>query len=111
MANPIRQLSRSKRTGMQGMRDLLRGTLGRSLSALSDVDRLASAWPVVCGRAMAEHGEIVGFAEGVVEIKVSGEAWMRQMLSLRGQLEHELARVASVPVTGIHFEKKREPVR
>jgi hypothetical protein len=89
------------------MRDLLRGSLGRSLSALDDVDRLATAWPVVCGRAMAEHGEIVAFVEGVVHVQVSSGPWLRQMMSTRGQLQHELARVASVAVTGIHFEMKQ----
>jgi hypothetical protein len=92
---------------MQGMRDLLRGSLSRSLAAWEDVDRLATAWPVVCGRAMAEHGEIVGFVDGIVQVQVSSGTWLRQMMSMRGQLQHELARVASVAVTGIHFEMKQ----
>lgn len=92
---------------MEGMRAMLRGSLGRSLSALDAVDRLAAAWPVACGRAMAEHGEIVAFFEGTVTVAVSDEAWLRQMMSMRGQLQNEMGRVAGVKVTGIHFERKK----
>jgi predicted nucleic acid-binding Zn ribbon protein len=92
---------------MQGMRDVLRGSLARSLRALPEVDRLASAWPVACGRVMADHGEIVSYEQGKLCIQVSDGAWLRQMLSMRGQLQHEVARIAGVPVTEIHFELKR----
>ena len=86
---------------------MLRSSLGRSLSALDAVDRLAAAWPVACGRAMAEHGEIVAFFEGTVTVAVSDEAWLRQMMTMRGQLQNEMGRVAGVKVTGIHFEMKK----
>ena len=88
---------------------MLRGTLGRSLAALGESDRLTAAWPVACGRTMAEHGEIVAFFEGTVTIAVTDETWLRQMMSMRSQLQGELARIANVKITGIHFEmKKRE---
>jgi predicted nucleic acid-binding Zn ribbon protein len=91
---------------MEGMRGLLRGTLGRSLKAMRAEDRLAAAWPVVCGAAMAGHGEVVGFADGVVRIVASDRAWMRQMQSMSGMLERELGKIAGVAVSGIHFEVK-----
>ena len=91
---------------MEGMRGLLRGTLGRSLRAMPEEDRLAAAWPVACGPAMAGHGEVVGFEGGVVRVLVSDKAWMQQMESMRGVLERELARIAGVVVSGIHFEVK-----
>ena len=95
------------------MRDLLRGSLARSLGALTALDRLTAAWPVACGRAMAEHGEVIAFEEATVYVQVSDAAWLRQMMSLRSQLERELARIAGVPFTriefGIHFQlDKRE---
>ena len=92
---------------MEDMRSMLRGSLGRSLIALSETDRLAAAWPVACGLAMAAHGEIVGFFDGTVSIAVSDAAWLSQMMSLRGILQNDLARIAKVKVTGIHFELKR----
>jgi hypothetical protein len=96
---------------MEGMRDLLKGSLGRSLAALSEEDRLAAAWPVACGKIMAEHGVIVGYAEGVIRVEVSDAAWLRQLLSMRGQLAAEMARIAKVRVTEIHFESKRNDRR
>ncbi len=92
---------------MEGMRDLLRGSLGRSLKEMPEMDRLAAAWPVACGRTMAERGEIVGFDEGIIRVEVADQVWLRQMVSMRGVLQHELARIAGVKASGIHFEVKQ----
>jgi hypothetical protein len=40
-------------------------------------------------------------------VEVAGEAWMRQMMSMRGQLTGALAQISRVKVTEIHFEMKR----
>ena len=92
---------------LEGMRDLLKGSLGRSLGALPDEDRLAAAWPVACGKAMAGHGTVVGYAHGVVQVEVEDGAWLRQLMNMRAQLAGELARIAGVRVSEIHFERKR----
>ena len=92
---------------MEGMRELLRGSLARSLEGMREEDRVAAAWPVACGRVMAGHGSITGFADGVVRVTVEDEAWLRQMMSMRRQLTAELARIAGVPVREIHFEVNR----
>ena len=68
---------------LEGMRDLLKGTLGRSLGALRDEDRLVAAWPVACGKAMAERGIIVGYADGVMRVQVENGTWLRQLMSMR----------------------------
>ena len=91
---------------MEGMRALLRGLLGRSLKAMRAEDRLAAAWPVACGSAMAAHGEVTGYADGVVSVVVWDRAWMQQMQSMSGVLERELAKISGVAVSGIHFELK-----
>lgn len=92
---------------MEDMRSMLRGSLGRSLQGLGEADRLAAAWPVACGRAMAQHGEIVGFFEGTVTVAVSDAAWLSQMMSMRSLLQNEIARIARVKVSAIHFEMKK----
>jgi hypothetical protein len=92
---------------LEGMRDMLRGSLGRSLQALQEEDRLAAAWPVACGKAMAERGQIVGFENGVVRVDVEDDAWLRQLIGMRRQLAGELSRISGVTVSEIHFEKKR----
>jgi hypothetical protein len=93
---------------MEGMRDLLKGSLARSLGALPDEDRLAASWPVACGKAVAGHGTVVGFADGVVRVEVEDGVWLRQLMSVRGQLAGEMARIAGVKVSEIHFERKRK---
>jgi predicted nucleic acid-binding Zn ribbon protein len=92
---------------METMRDLLRGKLRVSLRGIREEDRLAAAWTVACGRAMAEHGAVVGYAAGVVRVEIADATWMRQMTSLRSVLEREMAKIAGLPVTAIHFELKK----
>jgi len=89
------------------MRELLRGSLGRSLRDLRDEDRLAAAWTVACGPAMAERGAVVGYEGGMVRVVVTDAPWMKQMISLRGELAREMARIAGLPISGIHFELKK----
>jgi predicted nucleic acid-binding Zn ribbon protein len=91
---------------MQGMRDLLKSSLRRSLGAMRDEDRLAAAWPVACGAALAERGRVVGYADGMVYVEVADGAWVRQMRSMQAYLAGELARIAGVKIVGIHFEVK-----
>lgn len=92
---------------MEAMREVLRGSLARSLRGIGAVDRLAAAWTVACGCAMADHGQIIGYESGVVRIEVSDPVWLRQMISLKSTLERELARIAGLPVTAIEFVKQQ----
>ena len=91
---------------MEGIRDLLKKSLGQSLNSLRDEDRLAAAWPVACGRTMAERGTVVGYNDGVLRVQVENRAWLHQLMSMRGQLAGEMARIAGVMVCEIHFEVK-----
>jgi hypothetical protein len=90
---------------MQGMRELLRGNLGRSLRPLPALDRLAAAWPVACGSALASRGEVVGYDKGIVRVVVSSAEWMQPLAQMRLVLTSDLARIAGVPVSAIHFER------
>jgi predicted nucleic acid-binding Zn ribbon protein len=92
---------------MEGIRDLLKRSLGQSLNSLRDEDRLAAAWPVACGKTMAERGTVVGYDDGVLRVQVENRAWLQQLMSMRGQLAGEMARIAGVRVSEIHFEMKR----
>ena len=92
---------------MEGMRELLRGSLARSLAGTGEEDRLAAAWTVACGRAMAERGVISGYADGVLRIEVGDPVWLRQMQALRPTLEREVARISGVKVQSIEFGLKR----
>ena len=80
---------------MQSMRDVLRGSLGRSLRELPEEDRLAAAWPVACGSALAGHARVLHLdAENVLHVRVTGSAWMQPFLQMRSTLTSDLARIA-----------------
>ena len=92
---------------MQNIRDFLRSNLGRSLRGLTELDRLAVAWPVACGSALAAHAELTEIdPDRVLHLTVSSSEWMQPFLQMRTALQNDLARIASVPLTGIHFEVK-----
>jgi hypothetical protein len=60
---------------------------------------------------MAEHGVVIGYGDGVVRVQVEDGAWLRQLVSMRVQLAVEMARIAGVRVSEIHFEEKRKDGR
>ena len=92
---------------MEGMRDLIRGSLSRSLRDLTPADRLATAWPVACGSALAARGEIERLdADRVVHVVVDSVEWMQPFLSMRSALANDLARISGVAVCEIHFKTK-----
>lgn len=84
----------------------MRGSLKKALSAMGEEDRLAAAWLVACGRMLAERGTVIGYEGGIVRIEVVDAIWLRQMLAIRGQIRGEMARIAGVEVSEIHFEVK-----
>jgi predicted nucleic acid-binding Zn ribbon protein len=92
---------------MEAMRDLLKNSLGQSLNSLSDDDKLAAAWPVACGKTMAERATVIGYDRGVLRVQVESRTWLQQLMSMREQLAGEMARIAGVRVSEIHFEMKR----
>jgi len=97
------------------MRDVLRGSLGRSLRSLSDGDRLAAAWVVACGPALAERAEVLGLDEDrVLHVRVLQPGWREQFAQMRTMLTDELRKIAGVRLQTIHFEGQgltRERVR
>jgi len=92
---------------MEAMRDLLKNSLGQSLNSLSDDDKLAAAWPVACGKTMAERAMVIGYDRGVLRVWVENRMWLQQLMTMREQLAREMARIAGVRVSEIHFEMKR----
>jgi Dna[CI] antecedent, DciA len=91
---------------MEGMRELLQGSLARTLEGMTAEDRLAAAWPVACGKALSERGRMAAYADGVATVEVTDAAWLQQMISMHGQLVGEMARIAGVNLREIHFEVK-----
>jgi hypothetical protein len=49
----------------------------------------------------------VGYVDGEVWIEVEEGAWLRQMMSMQGQLAGQMGRIAGVKVSRIHFKVKR----
>ena len=92
---------------MQRMREVLRDSLARSLRELPEEDRLAAAWPVACGSALAGHAQVLHLDAGhVLHVRVRGAEWMQQFLHMRSALANDLGRIAGVRLSGIHFDEQ-----
>ena len=89
---------------MQPMRDLIRGSLARSLRTLGEEDRLAAALPVVCGSTLAGHCAVGRLDDrGTLHLVVDAPEWLPPLLGMRDRIQHDLQRVAGVPLAGLHF--------
>ncbi len=83
------------------MRDVLWRSLAKSLSTLSPQDRLAAAWPVVAGHALAARSGVVDYHAGRVTVAADSEEWQRQLTISVTRLRSDLQRVSGTPVTDI----------
>lgn len=90
---------------MQPMRELIRGSLARSLQKMADEDRLAAALPVVCGSVLASHCELVHLAaDGVLVLQLDAPEWVHSLRGMGSRLQLDLQRVAGVPLSALHFK-------
>lgn len=93
---------------MQGMRALLRTSLGRSLRTLSEEDRLSAALPVVCGSALAAHCTVLALDDGrTLHLQVSSQDWLSPLLGMRDVLQRDLAQTAGVALHGLSLQVAR----
>lgn len=88
---------------MQAMRDILRGSLAKSLNALTPLDRLSAAWPVAAGHAVSARTFVSAFQDGIVRVTVPDTTWQRQLEMSQAQLRSDLANISHVAVTDILF--------
>ena len=89
---------------MQGMRDMMRGSLAQSLRTFSPEDRLAAALPLVCGTALAAHCEVLELtSEGTLHLRVRGREWLAPLLAMREMLRSDLGRVSGVQLRDLGF--------
>jgi hypothetical protein len=94
------------------MREVLRGSLGRSLRTLSEDDRIAAAWAVACGPVLSTRAEVLGLdAERVLHVRVLETAWRDQFAQMRTMLTEDLRRIAGVRLQTIHFEEESSAKR
>lgn len=92
---------------MDAIRNVLRGSLARSLHALSDQDRLELAWVVVSGPSLAARSHVIGYADRIVTVEVGEYPWLEVVRNSDKDLIRELTRVAGLPVAELNLIAKR----
>ena len=88
---------------MEALRAVLRQSLGKSLRALNEQDRIAAAWAVAAGRQMGARGTVAAYEAGVVRIDVIDPVWQQALEGMRHKLASDMAQIAGLPVREIRF--------
>lgn len=88
---------------MQSLRDILRSSLRTSLNGLTPLDRLATAWPVAAGHAIAERSTVARLEGTQAAVQVNDAAWLSELRANTPQLVTDLGRISGVPLTDILF--------
>jgi hypothetical protein len=62
-----------------------------------------SAWPLVCGSAVAERSRALSFADGVLHVEVGDAGWKSELQSLAPRYLAAINRYTSEAVRRIEF--------
>lgn len=68
--------------GLQQVGTGLERIVVKSLRHLPPAEAALSAWPVVCGSAVAERTRAEIFADGILRVTVADAAWKRELQAL-----------------------------
>jgi hypothetical protein len=74
-----------------------------SLRHLPPAEAALSAWPVVCGSAVAERTRAESFADGILRVTVSDAAWKRELQGLAPRYVAAMNRYVAQRVDRIEF--------
>ncbi len=74
-----------------------------SFRHLPPTEAALSAWPIVCGSAVAERTRAEGFADGILRVTVADAAWKRELQTLAPRYVATMNRYVGRKVARIEF--------
>lgn len=74
-----------------------------SLRRMPVAEATLTAWPLVCGSAVAERTRALDFAGGVLRVEVSDAGWKRELQALAPRYVATINRYTSESVQKIEF--------
>lgn len=74
-----------------------------SLRRVAPGDAPVLAWPLVCGSAVAERTQALGFSEAVLRVQVPDAGWKRELQALAPRYVATLNRYAGQRVERVEF--------
>lgn len=98
---------------MQPARDYIRTHLARTLASADPDARIAAAWTVAAGRAIASRSCLASYdsATATVRILVSDSVWLQQMTALRSTLIRDLASISGLPVKQLDLQLDKDSAK
>ena len=89
---------------MEPVRSGLKNIMSDILRTRPEDEAVFLAWPLVCGREVAERTSVVGFAEGKLTVNVTDPAWRAQLASFEQRYISEFAGLLGPLVQQIDFK-------
>lgn len=80
----------------------LQSLMARLLQSLPEHERVLAAWPMVCGKAVAQRTHALDFTNGTLRVAVSDRSW-EQLRSLAPQYLEQLRAQSGITVNDILF--------
>ena len=97
----MRFVSRNVELEQAGTR--LEGVVAGSMRRVPRNEAPVSAWPLVCGSAVAERTRAVTFAAGILRVEVADTGWKRELQALAPRYVAMINRYAGQTVSRIEF--------
>jgi len=95
---------------MEAVRTGLRQIMGDLLRAHPADEAVLLAWPLVCGKEVAERSQAVAFSEGKLAVEVPDPAWRNQLQSFAPRYLSEYEGLLGPVVRSIEFKLKNSAV-
>ena len=92
---------------MEHVRTGLRNIMADLLRSRPAEEAVALAWPIVCGKEVAERARAVSFREGVLIVEVSDAAWREQLGSFGPRYVNGFKELLGPVVKEVRFKVSR----
>lgn len=89
---------------MEPVRSGLRNIMSDLLRTRPQEEAVVLAWPLVCGREVAERTTVASFAEGKLTVNVTDPAWRAQLASFEQRYISEFGALLGPLVKEVKFK-------
>jgi hypothetical protein len=86
----------------------LQKIVAKSLRGVAAGEGPLLAWPLACGAAVSERTQVVGFAEGILQVEVPDAGWRNELKALAPRYVAVINRYVAEQVTRIEFVVRKE---
>jgi predicted nucleic acid-binding Zn ribbon protein len=88
---------------MESVRSTLQRIMAEALKKMPAEEAVLSAWPMVCGEAVARNTRALQFIDGTLTLEVTDKTWRAQLQDMKRQYCSAITKLSGHAVNEIHF--------